>query len=196
MKLKFPFSPDGLKKISKTHLLIAALLGILLLVIAIPVEDKEKEEEEETRIPKSSTSSEAATDNNTYRKNLERQLEDILGAMEGVGRVRVMVTMKDDGESVVEKDITKTEEQSSEEDSAGTKRAGSTSDSREETVYIQGDSSNSTPFVSRQVNPRMEGVLVVTQGGNSPVVIKNISEAILALLPVEAHRIKVVEMKE
>ena len=107
-----------------------------------------------------------------------------------------MLTMKDEGESVVEKDITKTEEQSLEEDSAGTKRESSNRNSQEETVYIQEDSAGSTPFVAKQLNPRVEGVLVVARGGKSALVTKKISEAILALFPVEAHKITVVEMKE
>ena len=196
MKLKFPFGPDGLKKISKTHLLIAALFGILLLVIAIPVENKEKETENDAGIQSAETSVETASDNHAYRKNLERQLESILGKMEGVGKVEVMITMKDEGETIVEKDMTKTEEQSLEEDSAGTKRENSTRSSQEETVYIQEDSTGSVPFVARQVNPQVEGVLVVAQGGNNAVVAKKISDAILALFPVEVHKIRVVEMKE
>ena len=67
---------------------------------------------------------------------------------------------------------------------------------QEETVYIQEDSAGSTPFVAKQLNPRVEGVLVVARGGKSALVTKKISEAILALFPVEAHKITVVEMKE
>lgn len=196
MKLKIPFGPEGLKKISRTHLLIAALFGILLLVIAIPVDKKEDAAKENTTKQPENNISTADNSTDSYRKNLERQLEKILGAMEGVGKVEVMLTMKDEGEAVVEKDITKTEEQSLEEDSAGTKRESSNRNSQEETVYIQEDSAGSTPFVAKQLNPRVEGVLVVARGGKSALVTKNISEAILALFPVEAHKITVVEMKE
>ena len=196
MKLKIPFGPEGLKKISRTHLLIAALFGILLLVIAIPVDKKEDAAKENTTKQPENNISTADNSTDSYRKNLERQLEKILGAMEGVGKVEVMLTMKDEGEAVVEKDITKTEEQSLEEDSAGTKRESSNRNSQEETVYIQEDSAGSTPFVAKQLNPRVEGVLVVARGGKSALVTKKISEAILALFPVEAHKITVVEMKE
>lgn len=196
MKLKFPFSPEGLKKISKSQLLIAALFGILLLVIAIPVDKKEKAEKESTDTQSEQNVSAAESSNDSYCRNLERQLKEILSAVDGVGRVEVMITMKDEGEAVVEKDVTKTEERTAEEDAQGTKRESSTASSQQETVYIREDSSGGTPFVAKQVKPKVEGVLVVAEGGNNARVIKNISEAILALFPVEAHKITVVEMKE
>ena len=40
----------------------------------------------------------------------------------------------------------------------------------------------------------MTGVLVVAQGGDNPVVIKDIQEAVQVLFQVEAHKIKVMKM--
>ena len=40
----------------------------------------------------------------------------------------------------------------------------------------------------------MEGVLVVAEGGGDAKIVKNISDAVLALFSVEAHKIKVVKM--
>ncbi len=48
--------------------------------------------------------------------------------------------------------------------------------------------------MAREVMPKVEGVLVVAQGGGDPKVAKNISDAVLALFPVEVHKIKVVKM--
>lgn len=195
MKQKLPFSWEGLKKINKSHLLIAVLAGILLLVIAIPVEDKSAKEAEETPAQgQEAAGSDAVSDISTYKKNLEKQLKKILSAMDGVGEVEVMITLKDTGAAVVEKDITRTEESTREEDSQGTKRDNSVINSQQETIYIQEGTSTNTPFVTKEVNPQVEGVLIVAQGGSNATVVKNISDAVLALFSIEAHKIKVVKM--
>lgn len=195
MKLKIPSGMDWMKKISKSHLLIAALFGILLLVVVLPSDETRGTKERE--VVQSETENAAAmTEQSDYKKSLERQLESILGAMDGVGRVEVMITVKDEGEAVVEKDMTRTEDVTAEEDSGGTKRENSAISSQEETIYIQTDSEGSTPFVAKELMPKVEGVLVVAQGGQNATVVKNISDAVLALFPVEVHKIKVVKMNE
>ncbi|MEI3340576.1 MAG: hypothetical protein V8R80_12125 [Eubacterium sp.] len=44
------------------------------------------------------------------------------------------------------------------------------------------------------MEPEIEGILVVAQGGGNTAVAENISEAAQALFSVEAHKIKVVKM--
>ena len=63
-------------KWSKNHLLIFLLIGILLMVIAIPTGENQIRDEENTE--------------------LEKRLEAILEGMEGVGNVNVMITLQED----------------------------------------------------------------------------------------------------
>ena len=63
-------------KLNKNHLLIFLLIGVLLLVIAIPTEDSQIKSGENT--------------------DLEKRLESILEGMNGVGDVNVMITLKED----------------------------------------------------------------------------------------------------
>lgn len=189
------FGLDKLKKINKSYLLAAALTGILLLVLTIPTEEKKEVSQQEGGAAVSSgnnTGTESSRD--LYRKSLERQLEQTLAAVEGVGKVKVMITLKDTGESIVEKDRTRTEETTEEADGQGLSRKNSAVSSQEASVYIRGGSQEESPFVTKEINPKVEGVLVVAEGGENSIVIKNISEAILALFPIEAHKIKVVKM--
>lgn len=196
MKFKFPFGFERLKKLNRTHLIITALAGILLLVIALPTEEGKKADKAEKMAGEKVEDTESYGERNAYRKSLELQLKKALSAMENVGQVEVMITLKDAGESVVEKDETRTDERTAEEDGQGTKRQNSVINSQEETIYIQSESNGSTPFVAKEVNPQVEGVLVVAQGAGSATVVKNISDAVMALFPVEVHKIKVVKMNE
>ncbi len=63
-------------KWSKNHLLIFLLIGILLMVIAIPTGESQIRNDENTE--------------------LERRLEAVLEGMEGVGNVNVMITLQKD----------------------------------------------------------------------------------------------------
>ncbi|MCI8300782.1 MAG: stage III sporulation protein AG [Lachnospiraceae bacterium] len=185
------FSMDRLKKISKNQLLIGGLAGVLLLIIAIPVENREQagEDQQQKEVQQGSVSDRGGD----YGKRLERRLEQALKDMEGVGKVKVMITLQDEGELVLEKDWSQSSQEISEEDS-GAKRSTKERQSQEETVYSQSSGSTGEPFVKREVTPRVEGVLVVAEGGGDSKIVKNISDAVLALFPVEVHKIKVVKM--
>lgn len=179
---------EKLKTIPKNQILIGGLVGILLLVIALPAGSTKKESPEEAK-PQVMQK----TDSGDYEKHLERRLKEVLESMDGVGKAEVMITLKDNGESVVEKNITKENKKTQEEDGS-IKRTDTEEQFQEETVCSQAQSSSQEPFVAKNVTPKIEGVLVVAQGGGNKVVAKNISDAVLALFPVEAHKIKVVKM--
>ena len=187
---KDKFSLDKLKKIPKNQLLIGGLAGILLLVIAIPIEKKPEAGEEREQVVEQQSADE---DNGDYAKRMERRLEKILENMVGVGKVEVMITLKDEGEKQVEKDRNKNSQDTKEQDGAMT-RSSTDQQSQEETVYFSGSENEGEPFVKKEVTPCVEGVLVVAEGGGNAQVAKNISDAVLALFPVEVHKIKVVKM--
>ena len=65
---------------------------------------------------------------------------------------------------------------------------------REETtvVYDMGDTKE--PYVVRRERPKVEGVVVVAQGGDRPGIATEITGAIQSLFDLEAHKVKVVKM--
>lgn len=185
-----------LKEMDKNNWLILGLIGVLLLVIAIPTEKKE-----ETPIRESKTQKIGEKENQTetgrvqsgdYKEELEEELTEMLQNMEGVGKVKVMITLKDGGESVVEKDSSDTSNKTEEIDKEGTSRTEIALQSQKETVYD--GKTDSTPFIAKELNPKVEGVLILAEGADNTVVKQNISDAVLALFSVDAHKIKVVKM--
>lgn len=185
------FSLDKLKNMPRNQLLIGGLVGVLLLVIAIPIDKKPDtgEEQEQEQVVEQSSYEETGD----YAKRMERKLKKILENMVGVGKVEVMITLKDEGEQQVEKDRSRTSQDTQEQDGTTT-RSSTQQQSQEETVYSSESGSNGEPFVKKEVAPSVEGVLVVAEGGGNAQVAKNISDAVLALFPVEVHKIKVVKM--
>ena len=177
------------KKLKRSDWLILVLAGILILIIALPTDTKEKKQAEKSKenISKENNIMEASKD------EIERKLEDILEKIDGAGDVKVMITYQDSGTQVVEKDKNTSENSLEESDSTGGVRSTKEQQLQESTVYEDADAGN-TPFVSKERLPKVEGILIVASGGDNQKVKQNISEAVLALFQVEAHRIKIVKM--
>lgn len=196
------------KELKKSDWVVVGLIGVLLLVIAIPTEEQKtdaggwenrKEQTENGNYEvgeKQENDSENGTERmaeDAYAEYLEEKLEAVLGQMDGVGEVEVMITVSDMGEYVVEKDTNSVGTVTTEEDSTGGSRTVSENTVEETTIYVEsGD--ETYPYIQKEKLPTVEGVVVVAEGGGNSVVISNISESVKALLPVEAHRIKVVKM--
>ena len=177
------------KKLKRSDWLILVLAGILILIIALPTDTKEKKQAEKSKenISKENNTMEASKD------EIERKLEHILEKLDGAGDVKVMITYQDSGTQVVEKDKNTSENSLEESDSTGGVRSTKEQQLQESTVYEDADAGN-TPFVSKELLPKVEGILIVASGGDNQKVKQNISEAVLALFQVEAHRIKIVKM--
>ena len=177
------------KKLKRSDWLILVLAGILILIIALPTDTKGKKQAEEAKenISKENNPLEASKD------EIEQKLEDILEKIDGAGEVKVMITYQDSGTQVVEKDKNTSANSVEESDSTGGVRSTKEQQLQESTVYEEADAGN-TPFVSKELLPKVEGILIVASGGDNQKVKQNISEAVLALFQVEAHRIKIVKM--
>ena len=188
------------KKLTKENMAILALLGILLMVIALPVKKTENAGDEtglsDTGSDTMKTSETEKDDGDgSYTQEVENRLEALLSSMDGVGEVKVMVTLSSSVEQVVEKDVPYSMDTTKETDSAGGSRDVVNSKQEETTVYVTDQAGNKTPYISKTLEPAIEGVTVVAQGGGNAVVQKNITDVIQALFGVEAHKIKVVNMK-
>ena len=204
------------KVLKKDNMIILILTGILLLVIAWPMEEPEKKENSvselwdrnngmlqetnETTIDAKEVNevsiSQSFLDEEYIVQTLEHRLEEILYAMDGVGQVKVMITLASQGEKIVEKDIPLERSNILEEDSGGGSRSTNEMNSKEETVYSTNSQGDKIPYVVKETGVEVAGVSVVAQGGDNEAVQKNIGEVIQALFGIEEHKIKVVKMKQ
>lgn len=185
------------KKMTKDNMIVLALFGVLILIIALPVGKKEGETATESGL---SDTEKAIMDTEkeeallSREEALERRLEQFLSCMDGAGQVKVMITFSSTEEQVVEKDVPSLSSQTSETDSAGGSRSITSQDMDEETVYTTDRAGNQIPYVRKTLAARVEGVTVLAQGGGSAVVQRNITDVIEALFGIEAHKIKVAKM--
>lgn len=199
------------KKPGKDQFVICILTGILLLIIAVPTSEKNGGnisesgiwDEQTVKIEESSKTGRADAkeeiekidSTEEYERYMENKLEQAISVMEGAGKVKVMITVSASKELVVEKDMPVTRSNTVENDSEGGSRNVNEYGSTEETVYSKESDGSACPYVVKTLQPVVEGVVVVAQGGDRQEVRKNITEAIVALFDIEPHKIKIVKMK-
>ena len=178
----------ALRKMKKEQIVVWLLLLALVIVIFWPAGSGK--ETGETEVPE-----QTAQEIQSQEGAMEQALADTLAQVDGVGAVRVALTLESTNRKIVEKDVP--DSQSSETRTSGDETIENSSFSQEEsTVYERDGSGAETPYVVSEEYPAVRGVLIVAEGGDNPVVVQEIQEAVMALFGVDAHKIKVMKMKE
>jgi len=198
----------GLRKwFQRDNLIVLVLAGILLIIIALPTSTGTGQDEGVSGAESASgrpeaddrraegTASGETDDEKAYTADLEARLTEALSQIEGMGRVKVMITLKASRELVIEKEQPVSRSTTNESDSQGGSRIVSQMESGENTVY-RTDGSFSEPYVVMTLPPRIEGVLVVAEGAGSGTANRTIVEIVQALFGVEAHKVQVVRMEK
>ena len=125
---------------------------------------------------------------------LEKRLEEIFSLVEGAGQVRVMISPLGGRETVFAVDTVQTQNHSVEEDSHGGSREQRQYSSQEQTVIISDRQGTDRPLVLREVEPSVEGIVIIAQGGNNAQVRADLTRAAQAVLGLDAHMIQVLAM--
>ena len=143
----------------------------------------------------------SAKEDHSYEVQLENRIKDILKSVDGVGKVEVMVALKSSGEKVVHVDRSVTSNTTREKDSGGGTRDVTSSESQESTVLAGGGGSSGNgggngPIIEKELSPEISGIIISAEGGGSPRVKAEISEAMEALFGLPPHKIKVLKRVE
>lgn len=205
----------GLEKyFRRDNLIILILAGILLFVIALPVNSGGRRESGGGTSKNPTAQSGSAAENSMaggrqegpgnisfeaeeekYAAELEARLTEVLSEMDATGKVKVMITLKSSEELVVERETSVTGSSTEETDAQGGSRRIESRDMEERVVYGTAEDGNQ-PYVIKSYAPRIEGVLVVAQGAGTGTVNRTVTEIVQALFGIEAHKVKVVKMRD
>lgn len=187
---------DGNNRPTKETMLILFLSGILIFVILLPTgktgssyQNKKSREPAASGNPVDTGNGDAKTDGSAdeYKKVLERELEDFLSSVAGVGEVKVLIYMKSSREYIVEKD-----------NPTSSSKSGENSDltKDESTVYTVNGNGDEVPFVAQTKSPTVDGVAVSAKGASNEAVRLQIVKLVMALYGIEANKVEVLAMKE
>lgn len=166
---------------NKNNLYILLVVGILILIVSnLLFSSKPKKEDKST--PQVTSGQSAA--------EAEKRLEEILSKAAGVGNVEVMVTYDTGPEKVTVHDAQSSKTSQEEPQTQGGMRKTDETNSDVQTVMVT-EGGQSQPFVSKEIEPKIRGVLVVADGAREESVKIGITNAVAAVLDVPYHRIQV-----
>lgn len=131
----------------------------------------------------------------SYESTMEKRLKDILSKVNGAGNVEVMLTISYGKEIVIADDTIKDENISQEKDSTGGTRDSKSYNEEKKVVMYTPKSGNTEPVVLKEIEPKIEGIIIVSEGGDDIIVQSNLRKAAEALFNIPAHKIEVFKMK-
>ena len=182
---------DGKMSNGMLVLLVVVLVGVFICLFQLPGKSGGTSGQESSGVIDELASRTVHNEDTSYEKELENRLKEILGKIEGAGKVEVMITTKSTNEKILAEDIVANTATSDEKDSAGGSRVTTQDDLQTKVVLEKG----TTPYVVKENAAVIEGVLVVAEGGDIAEVKSGIINSVSALMNVPVHKVTVLKME-
>ncbi len=119
----------------------------------------------------------------TSEPSVQEQMEEILSCIEGVGKVRVLLTMRSGEETIYQTDMTESED------------ADGSTNRTLATVMANQSGSGETPVVTQTIYGQYQGAVVVCEGADRAAIRLELVNAVAGLTGLPADRITVIKMK-
>ncbi len=175
------------KRGEKTTVFLVFVLGVILVIGSNNIDKNEIIEEKPKLL-------EIESKTKSYEEQMEKRLEKVLKEVEGAGEVKVLVTLATSKELVIEKNLNETKNFIVEQDGEGGVRESNDLKKDSEVVLITNDKKNE-PLVLKEISPKIEGVLIIADGGDDIYIKDAFIKSVEALLGVEPHKIHVLKKK-
>ncbi len=156
------------------YVALIVLVGVLLMLI--PTSKKTGTKQQSATLNAEDTFSLEET---------EKRMESILSQIDGVGKLRIMLTLSSGPQLQLASDLDRTRDAA----------AGDGRD-RQETVTINRGSGCQEVIVTKQIYPVFRGAVVVCQGAGNSAVRLAVTEAVSALTGLSADKITIVKWKQ
>ena len=182
MKADFSKIVDYISQKGKNNLfVIIGIAGILLVFLSDLSTDKK------TEIPKSEISL------LQYKTELEKEVVSLLKEIDGVGDVKVMITLESGEENIYvrqEKTASDTKKQKNDDNMQENSQL-----SFEDEIVIVEESGKNYALVEKTISPKVQGVAVVCSGAGDIKVVSAVTNSVAVVLDIPTHKICVTKMR-
>lgn len=163
------------------------LAGILLILLSELVPQKNAE-------PLEGAVSVFA-DNEEFCKKTEEKIYRLVSSIEGVGEVKVWVTLESGVEYVyLQEQVRNTDLTTDYND--GNVKSLREKDNSEQKYILVNKNGEEQPLVQKQLEPAVQGVVVVCEGAQSPQVNEQVVNAITCALGISSNRVYVAQLTD
>ena len=127
--------------------------------------------------------------------DLKEQLEDILQNINGVGKVKVLITYSQTSQVLPLYNEDTSKKDTEEKDKTGGTRIVTETDTKKDVIF-QETNGNKMPITQSVISPKVEGAIVTAQGANNMAGKTDIIQAVEAVTGLSSHKIQVFTMSE
>lgn len=175
--------------------LVVFLILLIVTVIAINMiwsEDENHAEEENAgyKVLAEVDENSNIIENSEY--DLQTELEDILSKMHGIGKVDVLITYSQTSSVIPIYSETQSSTVTEETDSGGGTRKQEASNVNKEVIT----NGNNEALTQTVMLPKVEGAIVIAEGGGNAVTKSNIIQAVSAVTGLATYKVQVFEMQK
>ena len=121
-------------------------------------------------------------------EQLELKLEEVLSKIKGVGDLSVSVTLASGSRTEYAVNASTTVNSTTENSADGSEKITSQTTNNDTVVF---EDNNTTPVVVQEIRPKVQGVLIVAEGGDDTKVSSQITQAVSALFDIPVHKVTV-----
>ena len=186
---------DNKKKIENLAVFLVILVITIVVINVIWNGDKKSNNEEVKNDSNKKLAMETVetSNNSNIQKDLSTQLEEILEKIDGVGKVKVLITYSQTNEVIPMYNEDTSKKDTEEKDTSGGTRKVTETDVSKEIIYEE-SGGNKVPITQSIVSPKIEGAIVTAQGAGNATVKTNIIQAVEAVTGIASHKIQVFTM--
>lgn len=189
------------------NLIVALLVGVLLVIVGSVFEGpKGSSTKNSTNGALAVAGDNSSTDiaetqdlysavDNTYKKNLEDELTSILEEIDGVGKVKTVINFQNGVERIPVFNEDTSRSETSETDTNGGQR-NINQQNGGSNVVMESNEGNQQPFITKENNPTISGILIVAEGADDRATELRIKQAAVKLFGLEDEKVVVYPMKK
>lgn len=159
---------------NKTKIIVfIGLLGMGLIMLSefLPKSNSESE--------KQVAEKEISDNTDTYKRQIESELKEIIGKINGVGTLEVMVTIEGTTEYVYAEEV----------DTDNDKDGEKTNEKYQSRIVMNEKDGDKEALVKKIIKPQISGVIIVCQGGGDLSIKERVIKAVSTALNLPAGRI-------
>ena len=186
-------SDEKEKKKQMENIIIFIIILILTVLIINTVWSSDNKRSKEQTQDNSKILAQTTSTNTNEQDNLENKLEEILGSIDGVGKVKVLIKYSESSSVVAMYNETTSESTTKENDKNGSSKDVKEKESKKEIVCSDENGENK-PITEKVVMPVIEGAIITAQGAKDATIKSSIVSAVEAITGLAVHKIQVFEM--
>ena len=184
------------KKIENLVVFLIILIITIIVINVVWTGEEKSEEDKSTNDKNKRLASETQmieTSSTQTEDTTVRNLEEILSNINGVGKVKVMLTYSQTSKTMPLYNQDSSEKNTEEIDKQGGTRKITETDTKTEIIY-QEENGKKVPITQSVISPSIEGAIITAEGAGNATTKTNIIQAVEAVTGIATHKIQVFEM--